>query len=93
MTDHMEYTASIAGQTLYGQVWEVEPAKAALILLHGMGDHSGRYDGTFVEMMNKAGFNVLSIDLFGHGLSDGKLGACPRYESLYEVIDSLIDRK
>ena len=49
MKDHMEYTASIAGQKLYGQVWEVEHAKAALILLHGMGEHSGRYRWTFVE--------------------------------------------
>ena len=37
MKDHMEYTANIAGQTLYGQIWEVEQAKAALIILHGMG--------------------------------------------------------
>ncbi|HCE85872.1 MAG TPA: alpha/beta hydrolase [Bacteroidetes bacterium] len=93
MKDHMEYTASIAGQTLYGQIWEVEQAKAALILLHGMGEHSGRYSGTFVETMNKAGFNVLSIDLFGHGLSEGKRGACPSYESIYDIIDSLIARK
>ena len=93
MRDHMEYTANIAGQTLYGQVWEVEQAKAALILLHGMGEHSGRYCGAFVETMNKAGFNVLSIDLFGHGLSEGKRGSCPSYESIYEVIDSLIARK
>lgn len=93
MKDHMEYTASIAGQKLYGQIWEVEHAKAALLLLHGMGEHSGRYSGTFVESMNKAGFNVLSIDLFGHGLSDGKRGACPSYESIYEIIDSLVARK
>ena len=93
MKDHMEYTANIAGQTLYGQIWEVEQAKAALILLHGMGEHSGRYSGTFVDTMNKAGFNVLSIDLFGHGLSEGKRGACPSYESIYQVIDSLVSRK
>ena len=85
MKDHMEYTANVAGQTLYGQIWEVEQAKAALILLHGMGEHSGRYSGTFVETMNEAGFNVLSIDLFGHGLSEGKRGACQEVMSPYTI--------
>ena len=35
MKDHMEYTASIAGQKVYGQIWEVEHAEPSPFAWNG----------------------------------------------------------
>lgn len=45
---------------------------ASLILIHGLGEHSGRYSNFFNRFSNQ--FNVFAIDLRGHGRSGGKRG-------------------
>jgi len=43
-----------------------------LVIIHGLGEHSGRYSNFFNRFSNK--FNVFAIDLRGHGRSGGKRG-------------------
>ena len=45
---------------------------ASLVLIHGLGEHSGRYSNFFNKFSNK--FNILAMDLRGHGRSGGKRG-------------------
>lgn len=47
--------------------------KAHLIVLHGLGEHSGRYE-PFIEYFTGRGYAVSIFDLRGHGLSEGKRG-------------------
>ncbi len=52
--------------------WEPESEPMAdLVLLHGIGEHSGRYERTG-ELLAKAGIHVRSFDLIGHGGSGGR---------------------
>ena len=48
----------------------VEPC-AAMLLLHGIGEHSGRY-GTFARQLNAVGIDVVAIDHRGFGGSGGR---------------------
>lgn len=62
------------GLKIYAQGWEPEaPAKAVICLVHGLGEHSGRY-GDVATYLNQAGYTVLAYDLRGHGRTEGKRG-------------------
>ncbi|GMQ29446.1 lysophospholipase [Algoriphagus confluentis] len=68
------YTAH-DGQKLYLQAWMPEAPKAGLLLVHGLGEHSGRY-ATFAQKLNEIGVAVFTFDGRGHGKSaDGKPSA------------------
>jgi alpha-beta hydrolase superfamily lysophospholipase len=80
--EHQEYTwQSKTGLTVYGQSWLVDNPKAVLGLVHGMGEHSGRYT-YLVEALNAAGVSVVSYDQIGHGKTGGKRGHVPNYDML-----------
>jgi len=72
MPNHHEGTiTSYDGLTIYHQSWlpDDEP-KAAVMLVHGLGEHSGRY-GHVAERLTGAGYAVHALDHRGHGKSDG----------------------
>ena len=54
------------GHPLFFRVWDTEGAKATLHILHGMAEHSARYD-RFARYMNSLGFIVYAQDHRGHG--------------------------
>ncbi len=60
------------GIELYHQKWEPdEPAAAVVVLVHGVGEHSGRYP-YLVGPLVEAGYAVYGYDHRGHGRSDGR---------------------
>ena len=57
------------GKKLYLQAWEPESErKAAMLLVHGLGEHSSRY-AHFAEFLNTKGIAVYTFDGRGHGKS------------------------
>ncbi|MFM7801629.1 MAG: lysophospholipase, partial [Limnohabitans sp.] len=48
-------------------------SKALVLLVHGLGEHMGRYQHVAFALKN-AGYAVLGYDHVGHGLSSGKRG-------------------
>lgn len=67
--------------TLYYQSWLPEnKPKAVLLIVHGFGDHSGRYGG-LVEYFLPRGYAVYAFDLRGHGKSDGLRGYSSRFSN------------
>ena len=79
------------GLRLYAQGWqpETEP-KGVLCLVHGLGEHSGRY-AHLAAFLNQAGYVLLAFDLRGHGKSEGQRGHTPSYEVLMEDIAHLLE--
>ena len=74
--EHHEYTwKSKTGSNVFGQSWLVESPKAVVGIIHGMGEHSGRYNYV-VDALNNAGISVVAYDQFGHGRTEGKRGCC-----------------
>ncbi|WP_246066765.1 alpha/beta hydrolase [Paenibacillus koleovorans] len=63
--------------------------KGVIGIVHGMGEHTGRYKHV-AERFTNAGYAVLLFDHRGHGLTQGLKGHTPDYESLLEGIDLLL---
>lgn len=55
----------------YVREWVSDDSKANLVIIHGVGEHSGRYKHVGDNFFSK-GYNVYTGDLVGHGLSDGE---------------------
>lgn len=58
-------------QRLFWQRYVPRSPRATVIVLHGGGDHSGRYPALVSALVN-AGFEAALVDLRGHGQSDGR---------------------
>ncbi len=57
---------------LYLREWlAAGPAWGRVLIVHGIGEHSGRYERTG-RLLSKAGLDVQAFDLRGHGLSGGR---------------------
>jgi lysophospholipase len=83
---------------LHYETWEVPRATAALVVVHGLSEHTGRYE-TFAERMAARGFSTFCFDLRGHGLSEGRRGHVGRFEMFLQDLDrfrrevqALVDR-
>ena len=69
------------GTELFWRVWDAPRPRASLLLVHGLGEHSGRYD-PFARALALEGTSVFAFDLRGHGRSGGPRGdvdAFPRF--------------
>lgn len=65
---------SVGGLRLYYQSWHpVRKTRAVLVLLHGLGSHSGRFNN-IVQYLVPAGYAIYALDLRGHGHSSGQRG-------------------
>jgi alpha-beta hydrolase superfamily lysophospholipase len=57
---------------VYYKAWRVpEPRSAAVVFLHGFGEHSGLYH-RFGNTLNSAGIELWALDEIGHGLTEGE---------------------
>ncbi len=61
-------------------------AESMILLIHGLGEHSGRYT-EWIKRFNNTGIGIWSFDLPGHGNSSGKRGVMPFFEQVYDIID------
>jgi alpha-beta hydrolase superfamily lysophospholipase len=86
------FTAS-DGENLAVQDWPLAdglPARGAVLIVHGLGEHAGRYD-TLARVLNDWGFNVRSYDQYGHGESGGPRGALPYPNRLLDDLADLVE--
>ncbi|MBN7812580.1 lysophospholipase [Algoriphagus sp. H41] len=56
------------GKKLFLQAWMPDSPKASMLLVHGLGEHSGRY-ADFAKSLCGAGVAVFTFDGRGHGKS------------------------
>ena len=71
--------SSVDGRQVFFQSDTVSSARANILLVHGFGEHCGRYDSLTLQL-NHEGYNVFRFDLRGHGRSDGKRGHIFEFE-------------
>lgn len=64
------------GTSLAVHRWEPEEPMGHVYLLHGFGEHAGRY-GELAGVLNAAGWAVHAPDHRGHGLSGGQRAIVP----------------
>jgi alpha-beta hydrolase superfamily lysophospholipase len=75
--------------TIHTRRWEPDgPIKAVVGLVHGLGEHSGRY-GDLAARLTDAGYAVEAFDLRGHGASGGRRGDT-RFGETFGDVDRLL---
>lgn len=69
--------------------WVCPNPKAVFCIVHGLGEHSGRYHHV-AEFLNENRISVFTFDLRGHGKSEGKRGHTSSYEILLDDVEELL---
>lgn len=75
---------------LFYRHYAVNGKKATVLLVHGFGEHSGRYSHV-IDNLRKAGFEVWCIDFRGHGHSHGTRGDVDQFCRYEEDVLAGID--
>jgi alpha-beta hydrolase superfamily lysophospholipase len=86
----MDKVTTSDGLALAVRPWPCAGARGHVLLVHGLGEHAGRYD-TLARDLNAAGFAVTSYDQRGHGRSPGPRGVIPAPDSLCADLAAVID--
>jgi alpha-beta hydrolase superfamily lysophospholipase len=76
MSSYTHHTGTFIGSSnneLFFQKWETDDARLKLIIIHGLGEHSGRY-GNLISKLKGRRVSVYAYDHRGHGRSSGKRG-------------------
>ncbi len=67
------WTEPASGRRYFYRLWRPAGARALLVIVHGFGEHGGRYVAT-AQRLAQAGLDVAVPDLWGHGRSGGVRG-------------------
>jgi alpha-beta hydrolase superfamily lysophospholipase len=92
----MDTVATIAdriaaqGASLHLHRWPSTVPRGTVLLVHGLGEHGGRYDQLAADL-NGWGWNVVAHDHRGHGRSSGARGCIDRDDALLEDLALVID--
>ena len=80
------------GIELFERQWLTdEEAEAHVILVHGGGEHSGRYEH-LAEFLNGHAINVFTFDLRGHGRSQGRRLFIRSFDEYLDDLHDVITR-
>ena len=74
----------------YYRHWAATNPRAAVIFLHGFGEHTGLYH-RYGFALNAAGIDLWAVDQFGHGLSPGDRGDFTTLEASIGLADGLAE--
>ena len=80
------------GLTLIARSWlPGSKPKGAICIVHGLGEHSGRYENITKPFLLK-NYSILAFDLRGHGLSEGPRGHLGRLDMVLDDINLVISK-
>lgn len=89
MTSSVQIGITRTGATELTRRWRGENRWASLLIVHGLGEHSGRYE-RLGGSLARAGMEVFGFDLPGHGASGGRRADLSSWNSyLEQVADNL----
>lgn len=69
------------GQRLFVRDWPLSQARGAVLFVHGLGEHCGRYEA-LAGWFNARGYAVRGYDQRGHGRSGGQRGGLRHTDDL-----------
>lgn len=80
------YLEGVGPIRLHYRAWEASAPRAAIVLVHGMFEHSRRYQ-EFGEVMAAHELSTYALDLRGHGASEGRRGHARSFDVLLQDLD------
>jgi len=75
----------VDGLSIFYRQYEADAEKARVVIAHGLGEHSGRYDNVVRRLLPR-GISIWVPDHRGHGQSEGPRG---HVSSFYHYVDDL----
>ena len=77
------------GAQLPARAWCADHPRALIAILHGLGEHGGRYAALASDLV-RARFTVVALDLPGHGEANGPRGDIPSWTMVRDKIVPLL---
>ena len=84
------WTEAHTDRQLFYRIWRPAGARGLLVIVHGFGEHGGRYRHV-ADALAGQGLAVALPDLWGHGRSGGARGDAPRFMSYVEDLHTLTE--
>lgn len=78
--------SSMAAGPAEGRESSAGPARAVVCVLHGVAEHSGRYEHVGSALAGR-GFEVVAVDHRGHGRSGGRRGHVDRWSQYLDDVE------
>lgn len=90
MSNHLEGKFStFDGIELFYTKDVADSARAVVVIVHGLCEHSGRY-GYFTEKLNQFNYTVYRFDNRGHGKSEGERGYVEDFQYFFQDADKVV---
>ena len=80
------YLEGVGRIRLHYRTWEVPDPEAGILVVHGLFEHSGRYQ-ELGEYMASSRVSTFALDTRGHGASEGRRGHIRRFDVLLQDLD------
>ena len=77
------------GRRLFRRAWLPRDPIGVLVVVHGFGEHSGRYEA-LARYFAQRGFAVHAYDHVGHGQSEGRRGHVDRFDWFHDDLERFI---
>jgi alpha-beta hydrolase superfamily lysophospholipase len=81
-----QMVVSPQGGEIYVREWVPENVKGTVLLVHGLGEHIGRYEHVALAF-NRANYALMGFDLPGHGRTGGVRGHIPSTKTVMDLVD------
>jgi alpha-beta hydrolase superfamily lysophospholipase len=78
------------GLALVRRDWPSADARGTIVIVHGLGEHIGRY-GHVAAHLNASRWSVVGYDQRGHGASPGERGRIAAHDDLLADLAALVD--
>jgi acylglycerol lipase len=79
------------GVDIHWQSWQPATTRAVVVIAHGAGEHSGRYEHVARRLVD-AGYAVYALDHRGHGRSAGRRALVDRMDRAIADVRTLVGR-
>lgn len=76
------------GQPIFMRDWPLAQARGAVLIVHGLSEHSGRY-AELAQWLRARGYAVRSYDQRGHGRTPGRRGALRHADDLLDDLTTI----
>lgn len=86
----MDTLRTVDGLALHLQRWPLAAPRGTVQIVHGLGEHIGRY-AWLAAQLNAAGWAVVGHDHRGHGRSEGRRGAIADSQALLADLAQVTD--
>lgn len=86
-----QWTNPSNAHQLFYRFWEPDLIRGAVVIVHGFGEHGGRY-ADLAQALAERGLTVACPDLWGHGRSSGQRGDIEHFDQYLDDLETFADQ-